>query len=120
MITTGENIPTIQELGMNADVYYNKSNSGSRDILQKLHNYIKSQLIVSNSVSGQTMIDFACGKGGDLWKWDEARLSFVFGVDYSRDNIENRFDCYISGSITPTLNQTFQYCESPKTLFSCD
>lgn len=92
MITTGEDIPTIQELGMNSDVYYNKSNSGSRDILQKLHNYIKSQLIVSNSISGQTMIDFACGKGGDLWKWDEAKLSFVFGVDYSRDNIENRFD----------------------------
>jgi mRNA capping enzyme len=92
MITSGQNIPTIQEVGMNEDVYYNKSNSGSRDVLQKLHNYIKLQLILSNSVSGQTMIDFACGKGGDLWKWDEAQLSFVFGIDYSRDNIENRFD----------------------------
>ena len=32
------------------------------------------------------------GKAGDLSKWIDARLSFVFGVDVSKDNIENRID----------------------------
>ena len=92
MITTGENIPTIQELGHSRDVYYNKKNAGDRDTLQKFHNEIKLKLIKDNSLPGQTLIDFACGKGGDLWKWEDAKLHFVFGIDYSRDNIENRFD----------------------------
>ena len=30
------------------------------------------------------------GMGGDLQKWIDAKLSFVFGIDYSKDNIHNR------------------------------
>ena len=37
-------------------------------------------------------MDVACGKGGDFSKWTQARLSFVFGVDVSPDNITNRVD----------------------------
>merc|ERR1712167_434983 len=32
------------------------------------------------------------GKGGDLPKWIDAKLSFVFGIDVSEDNITNRID----------------------------
>jgi hypothetical protein len=36
---------------------------------------------------GNTLIDYAVGKGGDLSKWISAGVDFVFGVDVSRDNI---------------------------------
>ena len=32
------------------------------------------------------------GKGGDFPKWIAAKLSFVFGIDIAKDNIENRLD----------------------------
>ena len=32
------------------------------------------------------------GKGGDLWKWYEAKLGFVLGLDLSKMNIEDRKD----------------------------
>ena len=49
-------------------------------------------LIVCASKQGDTLVDFACGKAGDLPKWINAKLSFVFGVDISKDNLENRLD----------------------------
>ena len=91
MLKTG-NLPSYDEVVSNKEAYYNKGNSGDRDVLQKFHNYVKEQLILSQVQSSQTIIDLACGKAGDMWKWDKARASFVLGVDYSIDNIENRFD----------------------------
>ena len=44
------------------------------------------------SKKGDNLIDYAVGKGGDLPKWINARLSFVLGIDLMRDNIENRLD----------------------------
>lgn len=91
MLTTGV-LPPYDEVMVNSDAYYTKSSAGDRDILQKFHNYVKDTLIGFSVKRGQTLIDLACGKAGDLWKWDLSKPSFVFGVDYSRDNIENRFD----------------------------
>jgi hypothetical protein len=53
---------------------------------------VKKRLIVSVSKRGDTLIDFTVGKAGDLSKWTSAHLSFVFGTDISRDNIENKHD----------------------------
>jgi mRNA (guanine-N7-)-methyltransferase len=91
MLITGQ-LPPYEDVIAKGDAYYTKSTAGERDILQKFHNYVKEDLIVSNTMRGQTLIDLASGKAGDLWKWEKAGVSFVFGVDYSRDNIENRFD----------------------------
>ena len=44
------------------------------------------------SGDGGTLIDMSVGKCGDFPKWIAAKLSFVFGIDISRDNIENRLD----------------------------
>lgn len=91
MITSGENIPqTIS----NEEVYYNRSGKkfntrGLRDF----HNlYIKKRLISAVSKRGNTLIDYAVGKAGDLSKWMNAKLSFVFGIDISKDNIHNPLD----------------------------
>ena len=37
-------------------------------------------------------MDTSVGKAGDLQKWIDAKLSLVFGVDLSKDNIENRIN----------------------------
>jgi hypothetical protein len=104
MIMTGEGIP--DELS-NDDVYYNHADSQSgggsggggtkvRTLtkgMRDFHNlFVKRKLIMSVARPGQTLIDLAVGKGGDLPKWIAAKLGFVFGIDYSKDNLEHKFD----------------------------
>ena len=89
-ITSGFNISSLEE---DEDVYYNRIVKSKKTMgLRAFHNYIKSKLITSVSNKGDTLIDYACGKGGDFSKWTNARLSFVFGIDKSPDNLENRVD----------------------------
>ena len=38
------------------------------------------------------MIDYGVGKGGDLHKWIKSQLSFVLGIDKSKDCINNRLN----------------------------
>jgi len=91
MIATGEGIPSIE---VSDDVYYNsvttdKMTQGMRDF----HNlFVKKALIQGVSRRGNNLIDFACGKAGDLPKWIAANLSFVFGIDISKDNLENKLN----------------------------
>ena len=110
MISTGQGIP--DEL-VSDDIYYNHAESGGSgsgggggiDIgrgtkvrtltkgMRDFHNlYIKRKLIMSVARPGNTLIDLAVGKGGDLPKWIAAKLGFVFGIDYSKDNLEHKFD----------------------------
>ena len=82
------------DTGSIAEVYYKSSaNSNTEKLtegLRDFHNkFVKAALIYEMSKSGDTLIDFAVGKAGDLYKWKESGLSFVYGIDISRDNIEN-------------------------------
>ena len=112
MIRTGENIP--EELG-DDDVYYNRvSGKSSTRGLRDFHNlFVKKMLITSISKKGDTLIDYAVGKGGDFPKWILAKLSFVFGIDISKDNIENRVD----GACARYLNYRKDYKVMPNALF---
>jgi hypothetical protein len=91
MLISGEGIP---EVSVSEDIYYNTpAGKMKTEALKNFHNlYVKKLLITGVAKQGDTLIDFACGKAGDLPKWILARLSFVFGVDYSADNLENRLD----------------------------
>lgn len=60
--------------------------------LSNFHNLIKHELITNTLSKDGILIDFACGKAGDLNKWEDAGASFVLGIDVSRDCIENLFD----------------------------
>ena len=98
------------------DVYYNKiSKTSETQALRDFHNlYIKNMLITKVSKSGYSLIDYAVGKGGDLPKWISANLNFVYGLDLSKDNIENRLD----GVCARYLNYAQRYAVIPKALFS--
>ena len=112
MISTGTNIPDV----VDENVYYNRTSKktftrGLRDFHNK---YIKRKLIVDVSKKGDTLIDMTVGKGGDLSKWIDARLSFIFGVDISKDNIENRID----GACARYLKMQKKYHSMPRALFA--
>ena len=92
MIITGNHIP---EYRGNDDVYYNNRKTTGFDTksLKDFHNlYVKRKLITGVSQRKNTLIDFAVGKAGDLSKWVSANLSFVLGIDVSKDNIHNKKD----------------------------
>jgi hypothetical protein len=91
MLTTGTDIP---ENIADEDIYYNRQvKTTDTKALRDFHNlYVKKKLITGVGKRGDTLIDMACGKGGDFPKWITAHLSFVFGIDISKDNLENRLD----------------------------
>ena len=91
IIMTGQGIPEFLE---DADVYYNRTgNENNTKALRDFHNlFVKKRLILGVSQGRGTLIDFAVGKAGDLPKWIQAKLGFVFGIDISRDNIMNAMD----------------------------
>jgi len=115
MICSGNNIPN---LSVNEDIYYNRV-SGNRALsktegLRDFHNlYVKRKLILGVSKRGDNLIDYACGKGGDFPKWIAANLSFVFGIDISKDNLENRLD----GACARFLNYRKKNKHMPYALF---
>ena len=112
IISTGEHIKIDNN---DDDIYYNKVNSLSETrSLRDFHNlYVKNMLISKLSNVGTTLIDYACGKAGDLPKWINSNLSFVLGIDLSKDNIENRLD----GACARYLNYAKKYNTIPKALF---
>lgn len=93
MLSTGENIPSNI---IDDDVYYNNNNNKREKSytynLRIYHNNIKNKLITSVSNKNDILIDYACGKAGDLSKWNNAHLKFVFGIDVSEDNIKNKLN----------------------------
>ena len=119
MLSTGIDIPI--EAPSNPDVYYDNNGQSCRNTsntraLQDFHNmYVKRKLIsgVASVTSAETLIDFAVGKGGDIPKWIDAKLSFVFGIDYSNDNLENK----LNGAYARYLSYKKDYNQLPGVLF---
>ena len=112
MLTTGNNIPN--ELA-DDDIYYNQVKGRKvTKALRDFHNlFVKNVLILSISTPGNTLIDYAVGKGGDIPKWISANLSFVFGLDSSKDNIQNQLD----GVCARYLNYKQKFDSIPDALF---
>ena len=112
MIGTGKDIPSKE---VSDDVYYNNSINERLTLgLRDFHNlYVKKKLIQGVSKKGNILIDLACGKAGDLPKWISANLSFVFGIDISKDNIENR----LNGACARYLNFKRTNTNVPYALF---
>ena len=112
MITSGEGIP---EFITSEDVYYKRtSNETSTRSLRDFHNlFVKKNLITGVATRGDTLIDYAVGKAGDLSKWIRSKLSFVFGIDISKDNIHNQID----GACSRFLRERKTNKYMPKALF---
>ena len=112
MLMSGENIP---EEVIDDDVYYNSTTAvTTTQSLRDFHNlFVKKMLIHSIGKQGDTLIDLACGRAGDLPKWVSRNLSFVFGIDVSQQNLENK----TNGACARFLNYKKQYKNVPHALF---
>ena len=102
MICTGEHIPNMDVYELK---YYNQNlnikRSKSVSIqLQRFHNYIKNNMIqtvttklhLEDKSKKISLLDLATGKGGDIYKWINNKISNVVGIDKVYDNIYNTFD----------------------------
>ena len=78
------------------NVYYKRSMDRDKfasKAMMNFHSYWnKNVMLYSKFKDTNSLMDIACGKGGDIKKWYDAGINKVFGVDYSRDNIENPVD----------------------------
>lgn len=73
------------------DLYYRdkqESHDRNMDDVNHFHNKIKDQLYKDYVRQGDTLLELAVGRAGDLHKWRKTKPSLVVGIDYSRSNIE--------------------------------
>lgn len=82
---------------------------------RRFNNYIKRRLLMDNSKNAYTLLDLACGKGGDMFKWVDANITFVKGYDNDTDSIKeanNRYNSNIKDeNTTKNYHFTFEYAD---------
>lgn len=107
MIRSGNLVPSEEEMHENmklqkSDVgkkYYERKAS-KEDLnlikgLQGFHNkIIKNKILIRGGLlsGAKRLVDMACGKAGDLYKWYENGAKYVLGIDTAGDNITNTHD----------------------------
>jgi hypothetical protein len=102
MIRTGAEEPSEEEAKTlirlsESDVakkYYERTASKEniavvRGMLDFHNKYIKNDILLKKAMAGgnKNVLDLACGKGGDLYKWHFNRARYVVGIDTAGDNI---------------------------------
>lgn len=101
MISTGINLNKKED----EDKYYNRDLNISREKsitykMQKFHNIEIKQntllLPVSKYIKKKNkyikLLDLACGKAGDLYKWNKSNIDLVVGIDINHNNIYHHID----------------------------
>lgn len=74
------------------DLYYRDALESRERVLRDVyafHNKIKDGLFHSSVKSGDTLLELAVGRGGDMHKWIKAKPSKVVGIDISKSNLES-------------------------------
>jgi predicted NAD-dependent protein-ADP-ribosyltransferase YbiA (DUF1768 family) len=154
MIRTGSDQPSAKELaemsgavagvasGQVSKVYYERK--GPKEDLQIVRGlrdfhrrYIKEDLLLrcglgsssSGAAGGKTLVDLACGQGGDLWSWIKWKVDFVYGTDIAgfgiRDPQDGAYRRYVNavmkfGGYEKIPKMVFTIGSSAKNLASGD
>eukprot|EP00730_Choanoeca_flexa_P017704 TRINITY_DN8559_c0_g1_i6.p1 TRINITY_DN8559_c0_g1~~TRINITY_DN8559_c0_g1_i6.p1 ORF type:complete len:222 (+),score=16.70 TRINITY_DN8559_c0_g1_i6:53-718(+) len=96
---------------MSAQSHYNKQASVERSQeeahvarqkartkqLRNYHNDVKRRMIVRFSSDTDRLLDLACGRGGDMWKWHQAGIKHVDGLDIAESEVaeaQERFKAF--------------------------
>lgn len=90
-------VPILSKDLPDEQVYYKRSiqrDKFASKTMMNFHTYWnKNILMIQGYCKGaKSLLDLACGKGGDIRKWVDAGIENVLGVDSVRDNIENPID----------------------------
>lgn len=137
MIRTGSEQPSAVELtelggavaalaagGAVGKVYYERKKE-KNDLmmvrgLRDFHRlYIKEKLLIGTGLKepGKTLVDLACGQGGDLMSWVRYQADFVYGTDIAGNGIRDPQD----GAYRRYLNAVMKnggYENVPKMIFT--
>ncbi len=62
--------------------------------IRSFNNWVKAVLINQYARNNDTILDFCCGKGGDLQKWKKRRVREIIGVDIAQKSVEQARDRY--------------------------
>ena len=118
MILRGEDIP--ENPMDNNKIYYhvetNKRVDSPLIALRDFHNlYVKNKLYecTSNMFQKPSLLELACGKGGDMPRWIKHDFSVIVGIDLYEDNIENKNN----GAIKRYLDNRKKYTDNTKMYF---
>jgi SAM-dependent methyltransferase len=82
------------------------------------HNkYIKNEILLKRTLRGgnKHLLDLACGKGGDLFKWLFNNARYVVGIDTAGENITNPSDGAYKRYLEAVME--FGYNRVPKMVF---
>lgn len=94
--------------------------------MRDFHNLFIKQYLISPApkyTSGKRIVDLACGKAGDLHRYQKSGASFVVGIDIDRDNILNPKDGAIRRYLDLRQRKTemrFLLADCGKDLFASD
>lgn len=80
-----------------SEVYYARAVSRNASLMLPMntfHNHsVKARIFREmRRAGGARLVEFACGKGGDLQKWVDSKFSTVIGIDTNVDNLLNGED----------------------------
>ena len=100
MITNGTNIPTLAD---RESLYYTREVSRDKSSTlntQIFHNKVIKNIellseackMLDNGQHNLTLLDFATGRGGDLYKWKDNKVRKVVGIDLVDSNIYDTKD----------------------------
>ena len=81
--------------------------------LKRFHNSIKRKLINRFAFGVERLLDLACGRGGDLWKWIDAKILFVKGVDLSPGEIEEARGRYAQAIEKKSICTCCEFMDTP-------
>lgn len=98
------------------DLYYRDEQEmhdrGLKDV-RSFHNKIKEALYESNIKAGDTLLELAMGRAGDLHKWRKTKPSKVVGIELSASNLESPKQ----GACVRYLNELKKSSKLPPALF---
>ena len=87
-------------IGLSSTVYYTEEPRGVKkqkyatESLNKFNNFVKAY-VIERALSGYIkpkVLDLACGRFGEMFKWVENGVDFCLGIDINADNIYNQYD----------------------------
>lgn len=109
--------------------YFNSRGRREESVLARMrdfHNLVVKKYLISPKkqfTTGKKIVDLACGKGGDIPRYQDSGAGFVFGVDIVPDNILNPADGAIRryiGYKGRRVNMRFALADCGKDLFASD
>jgi SAM-dependent methyltransferase len=109
--------------------YFNSRGKRSESVLARMrdfHNLVVKKYLISPKrqfTTGKKIVDLACGKGGDIPRYQKSGAGFVFGIDIVPDNILNPSDGAIRryiGFKGRKVGMRFALADCGKDLFARD